>query len=74
MEFWPIALQDRLPVIPVPLRKNDRDVGLDLQPLIDRVYENGRYDGTDYTRDPEPLLTGDDATWAQELLRKCGLR
>ena len=38
---WPAA--DPLPTLPVPLREPDADVGLDLRPLVDQVYDRGRY-------------------------------
>jgi hypothetical protein len=71
---YPIRLADRLPVIRVPLRPGERDVTLDLQAVIDTVYRNGRYDGTDYARPCDPPLTGDEAAWADGLLRAAGRR
>jgi hypothetical protein len=41
---YPIKLQDRLPVIAVPLRPGDPDVALDLQAAFDRAYDLGPYD------------------------------
>ena len=74
VELYPISLRSRLPVIPIPLRDKDKDVTLDLQPLIEQAYRNGRYDRTDYTRDCDPPLEGEDAAWAAELLVKAGKR
>ena len=74
VELYPIQLRSRLPVIPIPLRATDKDVTLDLQPLIEQAYRNGRYDRTDYTRDCDPPLDGEDAGWAAELLAKAGKR
>src|SRR5947209_7388078 len=58
----------------VPLRETDADVPLDLQALIAQVYRHGRYDDIDYTVPPVPPLDGEDATWADELLRAAGKR
>ena len=74
VELYPISLRVRLPVIPVPLRATDRDVTLDLQRLIEQVYDNGRYDRTDYTRGCSPPLDREDAAWAEELLKAAGGR
>ena len=41
---WKAHFQERLPIIPVPLSYQDSDLPLDLQPLIDGIYELGRYD------------------------------
>jgi hypothetical protein len=73
-ELYPITLLQRLPVIPIPLRKTDADVYLDLQGLVDRAYEDGRYDRVDYARPPVPPLDPEDAAWADELLRAAGRR
>jgi hypothetical protein len=43
---------------------------LNLQPLVDRVYEKGRYYlAIDYTKPPQPPLSEDDRQWAETLLR-----
>ena len=39
-----------LPAIGIPLRPSDDDVPLHLQPLIQQVIVNGRYDDLDTTR------------------------
>lgn len=75
IEYYRIPLRERLPAIRVPLRRTDSDVALDLQALIDECYESGRYgDDIDYREDPEPALAGDDAKWAEALLREHGRR
>lgn len=69
-EVYAMPLQARLPVIRVPLRPDDKDVVLDLQALVEQAYERGRYDRIDYTRPLDPSLSGGDAEWVQEQLRK----
>jgi hypothetical protein len=74
-EVYRAPLREPLPGIRIPLRPQDPDAALDLQDLINRSYENGRYGrGIDYRRDPEPPLHGDDAAWADQLLRQQGRR
>ena len=63
-----------MPVVRIPLRPNDADVALDLQPLVDQCYERGRYWMTDYHRDPALPLPSQDARWLDEHLRSRGLR
>jgi len=41
-EIYPIPLSGRLPAVKVPLRRDDADVLLDLQALIEQCYRNGR--------------------------------
>jgi hypothetical protein len=73
--LYPIPLRSPLPDIKVPLRRDDPEVKLALQPLVDRAYANGRYARRlDYNRPCDPPLAGEDAAWADELLRKAGRR
>lgn len=53
-DFWPIGLRDPLPTIPIPLRGPDRDATLDLQALLNRVYDAGRYARYVYEDRPQP--------------------
>jgi hypothetical protein len=71
----PFPLREPLPSIKIPLRANEPPCNLSLQPLLDQAYRNGRYSRTiDYRRASEPPLDGDDAAWADELLRSAGRR
>jgi Protein of unknown function (DUF4058) len=74
-EVWPIMLRQSLPRIRVPLADGDPDVVLDLQAIFKRCYDEGAYARRlDYRREPTPLLEGDDAVWADQVLRTGGLR
>jgi hypothetical protein len=74
-EVYPMSLRTPLPTIRIPLRAEDADVRLQLQPLIDTAYINGRYyEDLDYTEDPDPALSNADAEWADQLLRAKQLR
>jgi hypothetical protein len=42
-EFWPISLRERLPEIPIPVRASDPDARLDLQAVLDRIYDDAGY-------------------------------
>jgi hypothetical protein len=67
-DFWPVRLRERLPVIPVPLRAPDRDATLDLQELLHRVYDAGRYAHYVYESQPQPPLRPDEEAWARGFL------
>lgn len=73
-ELYPCPLQERLPVLAIPLRPTDEDVPLDLQPLIDRCYELGGYWQGDYREDPVPPVLPEEREWLDERLRAVGLR
>lgn len=64
--FWPIRLRERLPEIPIPLRRGDADARLDLQPVLDRIYDAAGYAYHIYSGSPEPQLAPADAAWAQQ--------
>lgn len=66
----------RQPILPfrVPLRAEEADVVVELQPLIERCYRSGRYWQLDYSRPLDPPLSPEDAAWAEECLRQAGLR
>jgi Protein of unknown function (DUF4058) len=56
VEVWPVQLQDKLPVVAVPLRSPDPDVPLDLGGALDTIYDQAGYDlSIDYRRTPPPL-------------------
>jgi hypothetical protein len=73
-EAYAVPLRTPIPPIRVPLREGDADVVLELQPLIDRAYAAGGHDDIDYSKPPDPPLSAEDDAWADELLRKAGLR
>ncbi len=65
---WPLRLRDRLPVIPVPLRQGDADARLDLQEVLNRVYDAAGYQYYVYDDEPTPALSAEDAAWAQQFV------
>jgi len=74
VEVWPLQLDMRLPVIPVPLLADDPDVTLDIRLALDTVYDALSYDlSVDYTRPAEIPLVGEAAVWAAEHLRQAGM-
>jgi hypothetical protein len=74
-EIYPLYLAERLRSIKIPLRPGDEDIVVDLQALVDQVYQRGRYERTiDYNKDPDPPFAETEAVWVDELLRKAGVR
>jgi hypothetical protein len=68
LDFWPISLRNRLPLIPVPLLTPDPDVMLDLQAVLDQTYDAADYGKYIYGEMPEPPLRDEDAAWAQQFV------
>ncbi len=71
----PISLRRPLPTIAIPLRRKDGPVSLELQELHNHAYESGRYGRRlDYRREVVPPLDGEDAVWADAMLKAAGKR
>jgi hypothetical protein len=67
---WPGFFDRPLPAIPIPLRKPDPDIPLALQPIIDAIYEQGRYgEDIDYSRPLDPPLSPEQVAWLARQLR-----
>lgn len=67
---YPIRLRNRLPRFPVPLAAPDPDAVVDLQSVVERVYDAGGYGyRLKYGEPPVPPLSAEDAAWAAEILK-----
>ena len=66
--FWPIGLKEQLPEIPIPLRQPDGDARVNLQEVLNHVYDIFGYEDFVYSRIPTPALAPKDARWAKQLL------
>ncbi|HBS72266.1 MAG TPA: hypothetical protein DEA79_24850 [Cyanobacteria bacterium UBA11153] len=74
-DLYAFNLQDRIPVFALPLRGGDVEPALDLQALLNAIYEVYGYDlVVDYSQNPIPRLSEEDGAWADSLLRDRGLR
>jgi hypothetical protein len=74
-DIWPVPLHQPLPRIRIPLTEEADDITLDLQEIVNRVYEEGGLGRTiRYDKDPVPPLSPENARWANELLQEKGLR
>ena len=70
----PFRLAERLPTILIPLDPGVAPIEIDLQPLLDRTYDSGRYEmSTNYNKPCDPPLTEQQQTWAETILRDKGL-
>ena len=68
-ECYPTSLRSPLPVINIPLRTGERDVLLELQPLISAAWERGDYADIDYSKAPCPRFRPDDEAWIEEQIK-----
>ena len=59
-----------LPPIPVPLSSPNPDVVLELQPLVEALYEERHYDvDVDYSKPLRPALSAEENAWLQAQLQ-----
>ncbi len=72
---WPVKLQDKLPVVPVPLHHPDPEVPLDLNAALNAIYDEAAYDlSIDYTMPPPPpSLTAEEEKWLDTQLKSAGM-
>ncbi|MEG4203893.1 DUF4058 family protein [Microcoleus sp. Pol7_A1] len=74
-DLYLFNLSDAIPSFPLPLRSPDVEPIVDLQALLNTVYDRAGYDFTiDYTAELVPALSETDATWADALLEERGLK
>ncbi|MEG4446742.1 DUF4058 family protein [Microcoleus sp. AT9_B5] len=74
-DLYLFNLPDMIPAFPLPLRAGDAEPIVDLQALVNGVYDRAAYDfRIDYTAAPVPALSETDAAWADSLLRERELR
>ena len=69
-QVWPAYFKLPLPSIPVPLAKADSDIPLDLQPMIEAIYQRSRYERSiDYSRPLTPPLEAAATAWLEQQLQ-----
>jgi hypothetical protein len=68
VDFWPLGLRGRLPIVPVPLSPPDADVQVDLQALFHRVFDAAHYGNHIFAETPDPSLADQDAAWNRQFV------
>jgi hypothetical protein len=71
-EVFPIQLEDSLPCVPVPLRKEEQEVPLDLQYVFDQAYDSGPYarGAVDYNLTPDPPVAAARRDWLADCVAR----
>jgi Protein of unknown function (DUF4058) len=66
-QLYGFNLQQPIPIVPIPLAGSDVEPMLDLQGLLNEVYEQAGFDLTiDYAQMPTPGLSKDDQIWWEQ--------
>jgi hypothetical protein len=70
-KVWPAYFDRPLPKLRVPLAPRDDDLVMDLQPMVEAIYERSRYAmDINYERPCLPPLDERTAAWIKERLSK----
>lgn len=65
------TLRQPLPAIPIPLKKGEPEVQVDLQQVFNTVYDRARYQlSVDYSASLDTPLSQSDADWVQSLVQR----
>ncbi|OLP17488.1 hypothetical protein BST81_16660 [Leptolyngbya sp. 'hensonii'] len=69
-QLYPFNLPHPIPAIPVPLLSEDEELLLDLQTILNTIYDQGRYRlAIDYSQvPPPPVLTQEEQDWMRQIL------
>jgi len=74
-DLYAFNLPDPIPEIPLPLTGGELEPKINLQELLNSVYDLGSYDLViDYQKEPIIPLGKRDRSWADDLLKQQGLR
>ncbi len=74
-DLYAFNLQNSIPAFSLPLREDDRKPIIDLETLLNELYDRASYDLIiDYRQEPIPALSEENAAWVDTLLREKGLR
>lgn len=70
-DLYALDLRSPLPTFSLPLRATDPEPVIELQMLLDTVYDRAGYDYTlDYTQEIVPALSEEDTAWIKEILKQ----
>ncbi|MEM6318124.1 MAG: DUF4058 family protein [Bacteroidota bacterium] len=69
-DVWGFNVQDSIPIVPIPLKKPDADVLLDIRKALDMVYERGFFHlSVDYEKvPPKPAFSEEEQAWMMKML------
>ncbi|MGF1676448.1 MAG: DUF4058 family protein [Rivularia sp. (in: cyanobacteria)] len=74
-KLYGFSVREPIPTFSLPLQSEDTEIILDLQSLLNGIYNRARYYlSIDYNQDPVPTLKSEDKSWLDTLLREKGLR
>jgi Protein of unknown function (DUF4058) len=74
-DLYVFNLPDAMPRFPLPLKTEDEEPMINLQALLDQVYDRAGYEIViDYAQAPTPALSEADIEWMDQWLKEKGIR
>lgn len=74
-DLYSFNLPDAIPSFPLPLKAGDVEPMVNLQELLNNIYEIASYDmAIDYSQEPVPSLSEAERLWVDELLKSQQVR
>lgn len=74
-DLYAFSVREPIPDFPLPLQPSDAEPLVELNRVLHDLYERAGYDlRINYRSEATPSLAGEDAVWADALLRRAGLR
>ena len=74
-QLYAFSLRDAIPRFPLPLKSGDAEPWVDLNEILNGVYERAGFDlRIDYQQPPQPPLAQDDLDWLTTFLGEKGDR
>ena len=68
-DIYTFRLKDPIPAFPVPLRKGEPEPTINLQRLLNEVYQRARFDlSIDYSQPVKPSLPPEEVAWVAEIM------
>ncbi|WP_414622385.1 DUF4058 family protein [Calothrix sp. CCY 0018] len=69
-DLYGFNLKESIPTFPVPLKQGEQEPLVDLQKLLNEVYQKARFDLViDYSQSVKPSLSAEDKNWVEEILK-----
>ena len=73
-DLYPFTLRQPIPAFPIPLKKEDAEPLIELNTLLNLVYQKARLELlVDYQQPLKPALSSEDREWATRIIASTGV-
>lgn len=69
-DLYGFNLKEPIPVFPIPLKQGEQEPLVDLQKLLNEIYQKARFDLViDYSQSVKPSLSAEEKSWVEEIFK-----